>query len=1499
MAPLQGARDFVVNDAEFTGHQNIQHQNINIAGRTGIDVLLEASAPEAAVDAVEQGNRPSCYPGTREQYIQSITDWVTSDHDNHLPVYWMHGPAAVGKSAIAQTCAQKVKDLGHLGAAFFFSINGRTKDHARFFPTIAYQLSTVFAEYREILNRRVLSDKTLVSKTMKTQFESLIAGPLMELKSQGKELAKKSIFIDGLDGCESNEAQVEIIEIIAVSVLAGSTPFCWAVFSRAELQIASTFELSHLSPHCLSVHLPVSRDINYEIELYLRGGFEDILRRQDSVLVLPRPSEEDIKKLVDAAGGLFHYASIFLRFINTHSYSGFHETLQTVLEAIAQPCGNQITPFAEIDQLYALILRRVPQEIRPVTCMLLHCLSVMDRDRSPKAQSAALVCNWLGISGTMFKRICNHLQAVITYQKPLHNFQVSDPTIDLNRSYFDQDSLFKPCKSLELQLLSVHGTYSFVHTTFRDFLLRHRHSPNIWYGEGSMVMILNRMMQQHIHLASSYLIEGSHLTSNEVNSSASLSWPQGSEFVDSFIKLWAFRMFQILHLFDDTILGKQPAGDYNLTPNHRNFFRNSDYRKVFIAESILDTSRPIENFPRPPIETNHGRQNRWIEDTHYRCIPPNAWDQFNTTKFWKALKRLRSSGIIRSYHPRMPAALAYLKNLVLSNKPGKRRGVYEIGRGERSVIWFWELDTKEQYFCEIWTLNFARAIEVYEAEGRGIWEYVTKCSGAVGNGHCATALPCLIVLETDRSLCFQPPRQADLWTSPTLHKPFSRNLWSDKSISPLAMALLEGAHDFVLNNAEFNIQQSIVNVGSMTGIDFLLGAATPEAALDSGERRYDPLCYPGTREQYIQDITRWATRASDDKLPIYWMHGPAGVGKSAIAQTSAQKLKDSGHLGGAFFFSISGRRNDHTRFFPTIAYQLSTVLVDYREIVDRQILIDKTLVSKTMKAQFQHLIAGPLMELKSQGKEVARRSIFVDGLDECQSKEAQAEIIEIIAASVRAQSTPFCWAVFSRAEPQILSTFELSHISPYCSSVHLPISRDIDHEIELYLRGSFENMLRRRNLVMDPMWPTDEDIKKLLNGAAGLFAYASVLLRFIDTHSVSGFQQTFSDVLKVIMQPRSHEITPFKDLDRLYTLILQRVPEDILPSMHLLLFGMVWHDWSDDWRESAAVVCNALGISETIFRCTCNYLRAVIVYHERLCPFEGADMNVDLTRSYFEQGPSFKPSALLRKMLHEVHGTFGFLHKSFRDFLLDPSRSSAVWYLNESAEKYFDRLSEQSLHYAPSYIIKGMLWFEDIGWSTTRLGPPQVSRGHKVTCLFLQSILNGIIFGRVFSSSTRRRLLASDSRKVIIACLMFGEFWPEVVSVWDTIDQRRLGRFKCANATAFRCIQLESDLRTFSYARFLRSLIHLRAPIRPYHPKLPSALSSVYTVFSLLKPGSKHGLYEIGRGEQSAIWYWEYDPEKRYYRDFWTVDFSEAMEIYKSEGSKVWENLPPSRWEVK
>ena len=423
------------------------------------------------------------------------------------------------------------------------------------------------------------------------------------------------------------------------------------------------------------------------------------------------------------------------------------------------------------------------------------------------------------------------------------------------------------------------------------------------------------------------------------------------------------------------------------------------------------------------------------------------------------------------------------------------------------------------------------------------------------------------------------------------------------------------------------------------------------------------------------------------------MRGPAGVGKSAIAQTCAEKLKESGHLGAAFFFTVKGHNNS-LRLFTTIAYQLATELADYRTAVDKKISKDHTIVEKKMASQFQLLIVEPLRELEKQGKRVQPKAIFIDGLDECAGEEAQAEIIEIIASSVQARSTPFRWAIFSRAEPRIVSTFSQDSIASITHSVELVISREVDGEIELYLRGEFKNILRRRNcLHLSSSWPTNDDIRRLVDAAAGLFAHSAAVLRHVACPRNCQFRERLQSVLDALSQPGNQASTsPLSQLDALYFHIMSQIPEDILPSAQLFLclgvrFGI-------DYDFHGSIPYNHLRLSESTFRDICHYLHAVIAYEASFDPLSSIDPRIDLTRSFFDQGQWFHPELSFLDHLRSVHGLLRFYHKSFYDFLCDPARSGPFCVTTLDIYcKLLDHLIQNHHHYASSYAIDGSSTF--------------------------------------------------------------------------------------------------------------------------------------------------------------------------------------------------------------
>ncbi|KAF7761962.1 hypothetical protein Agabi119p4_9954 [Agaricus bisporus var. burnettii] len=702
------------------------------------------------------------------------------------------------------------------------------------------------------------------------------------------------------------------------------------------------------------------------------------------------------------------------------------------------------------------------------------------------------------------------------------------------------------------------------------------------------------------------------------------------------------------------------------------------------------------------------------------------------------------------------------------------------------------------------------------------------------------------------------------------------------------MGLLKEAHHFVANNSQFLDQSHHVHVPGQTGIDILRNSRENEAAYNSYARVDAPTCFPGTREQYIEDIIDWATPPSCHSS-MFRMKGPAGVGKSAIAQTCAKRLDQVGQLGASFFFTTD-RCSNHIRFFPTIAYQLSTKIPAYREILNHIIYSDRTLLENQLESQFVDLIWKPFQELAKAGKTLGTYAILIDGLDECADKRAQCEIVEIVARHL--QDMPFRWAFFSRPEPHIETTFKLSNISSLCYSVFLPVSREADGEIKLYIRSGLQNILRYRN-VEATGWPSDQELDALIDMTDGLFIYAATVVRFVGQTSGS---YDPPELLKAILNSSSRDQygpkLPMAELDAFYTLILQRIPRELLPDI-LTFFSLIVTPKHDATR-SIAFVSNLLGISRIKMQTICNLLSAVL----RLSNpkhFPSSTDPYSPNKSLLFQILSPEGTDVLMRIISGREGTFCFYHKSFRDFLHDPSRSGQFCVMTQTMhETTFERVLRLHSHHARSYTIqnnrliplftgknsgKGLSW--PIGMEVLD------SYLELFVFMSLGAYLRKFAFG-LEMLDINPHLLAElaefNHRKQLLSRLFL---LPQNLS-WEVTAKRFSNNRMNVRGVALRwipCVDLDMEL----FQTRIKRLEEVRV-IQRYSPHSTTLEPPLFRSDSQGRLLS--GLYIVGQGDASIFWYWYFDPELKFRREFETMDLHEGQRVYREVEWDVMDRAP-------
>ncbi|CAE6490354.1 unnamed protein product [Rhizoctonia solani] len=311
------------------------------------DHRLEAMTPVmlAAYNSIisMEINRRGCTKGTRVQVLLTLDNWAQSmDMPN---IYWMNGMAGTGKTTIAWTFAQRLKERKILGASFFCTrTSAECGNVGRIIPTIAYQLARYSIPFRCALCQVLGKDRDLGSQTIPTQFEELIMKPLLEVKNAIPE--GLVVIIDALDECSHKGGTGLVLDVLFK--YAARLPLKFFVTSRPEPHIRNNVLTQSENLRSVFVlHEIESSLVQEDIELYLREELASVL-----------PTQFQVKRLAELSGNLFIYAATAVRYIradNVFWNSNSTERLVVVLDVSSK--SNQ--KHAEIDDLYATILSSV------------------------------------------------------------------------------------------------------------------------------------------------------------------------------------------------------------------------------------------------------------------------------------------------------------------------------------------------------------------------------------------------------------------------------------------------------------------------------------------------------------------------------------------------------------------------------------------------------------------------------------------------------------------------------------------------------------------------------------------------------------------------------------------------------------------------------------------------------------------------------------------------------------------------------------------------------------------------------------------------------------------------------------------------------------------------------------------------------------------------------------------------------------------------------------
>ena len=442
-----------------------------------------------------------------------------------------------------------------------------------------------------------------------------------------------------------------------------------------------------------------------------------------------------------------------------------------------------------------------------------------------------------------------------------------------------------------------------------------------------------------------------------------------------------------------------------------------------------------------------------------------------------------------------------------------------------------------------------------------------------------------------------------------------------------------------------------------------------------------------TRVELREELDTWEKKPID-AATMTWVLAGAGEGKTALLLTFADLCRAQKRTVGAFF--ASNRITDcadGNRIVPTLAIQLMQTLPSTAGYIKKALRRDPHLLSKGREVQMNALIVEPIrqiamiariIDIVTFGYKTYPTLIVIDGLDEVTGKDVQVDLINIIGSTMKNVRLPLRFLVASRPEPHIvdaINTLRSQFPKDRVSIMDLRKDALVHRDIRRYFIAKFKK-IRDKDTYLPEDWPGEEVIDQLVDKASGQFIYATTIMPYIMSE-YSSPEERLEVIRGLLEKPPGDE--PYQNLDELYSLIVRN--SNRLVDM-LRIMGLI-------------IIINQL-------IATANAPAGAFT---QLCSPRQLGHTLDLKRGD------------VRRCLRDMHSVVNIgdedrdiqvYHKSFPDFLLDPSRSKGFAVdVEDSHRRLISHLINTSRQRDTIFQILGQcLISEDMGSDVDIIGTP-------------------------------------------------------------------------------------------------------------------------------------------------------------------------------------------------
>ncbi|PPR03700.1 hypothetical protein CVT24_007421 [Panaeolus cyanescens] len=429
--------------------------------------------------------------------------------------------------------------------------------------------------------------------------------------------------------------------------------------------------------------------------------------------------------------------------------------------------------------------------------------------------------------------------------------------------------------------------------------------------------------------------------------------------------------------------------------------------------------------------------------------------------------------------------------------------------------------------------------------------------------------------------------------------------------------------------------------------------SAPAAFHNSLQRCDPPKCHPGTRQAIQRQILDFSDDPSKFSAAMMWLYGPAGAGKSAIAQTVAETLFENQKLAASFFFSQmskDGHRHHEQRLITTIAYQIIQNAPLVEPHIQHEIQRNPAIFDMSLKNQITSLILQPFRKLGSeQPAEVVDqipRTIIIDGLDECSDSAAQERVLNALQLLVGdREAHPFNVIVISRPEIDIMQWFDNKADSSLEWRLNLQDSTEKDNDIAIFVTDELTAIAKsyRFKHHLPPGWPSESIINEIVGKSSGQFIYAATVVRYVQ--KCQGVPSTqLQGLLSSTLPKTAH---PFAELDALYTAIIKKSP------------------YRDEFVSLVGVVAKMRRFTSLYGPQTvADLIRARILMEELIYVQQCLSFSAPFDVIMADFGSLFNYYVHEKDDINPCYCVIRWFHKSLFDFIQDPTRAPEGYHLD-------------------------------------------------------------------------------------------------------------------------------------------------------------------------------------------------------------------------------------------